>query len=51
MVTEKGRARLAEFENSGAIAATEDNLFSAPRQLLSDVLTLPEKQEIFELFR
>ena len=50
MVPEKGRLRLAEFENIGAIAATEDNLFSGPRQLL-DVFTLPEKGEIFQLFR
>ena len=50
MVSEKGRTRLAEFENIGALAATEDNLLSGPRQLL-DVFTLPEKVKIFQLFR
>ena len=50
MAPEKRRTRLAEFENIGAIAATKDNLFSGPRQLL-DVFTLPEKEEIFEQFR
>ena len=42
----KREGRLAEFENIGAIAATEDNLFSDPRQFL-DVFALPEKVERF----